>query len=76
MKKDTTLNDENLSIGTTGKITILYIVISIVLILYGIFSRWFAIDTIYQIHKSETEQTLPYEVITSSGNKIEYYNMD
>ena len=76
MKKDTILNDENLSIGTTGKIIILYIVVSIVLILYGIFSRCFAWDTIYHIHKSETEQTLPYEVITASGNKIEYYNMD
>ena len=59
-----------------NKHLLLFTLIGIALILYGIFSRWIALDTMYHIHKSETEHTLCYEVITASGNKIEYYNMD
>lgn len=49
--------------------------IGVALILYGIFSRYIAIDAIYHIYKSETDVSASYEVITVSGNKIEYYNI-
>lgn len=58
-----------------NKHLLLFTIIGIVLIIYGIFSRYIALDTIYQLDKEETDLTPAYEVITVSGNKIEYYNI-
>lgn len=52
-----------------------FIAICMGLIIYGLFSRYIALDAIYQLNRKETDITPEYEVITVSGNKIEYYNM-
>ena len=58
-----------------NKHLLLFTIIGIVLIIYGIFSQYIALDTIYQLDKEETDLTPAYEIITVSGNKIEYYNI-
>ena len=58
-----------------NKQLLLFTIIGIVLIIYGIFSRYIVLDTIYQLDKEETDLTPAYEIITVSGNKIEYYNI-
>ena len=58
-----------------NKHLLLFTIIGIVLIIYGIFSRYIALYAIYQLNRKETDLAPAYEVITVSGNKIEYYNM-
>ena len=58
-----------------NKHLLLFTIIGVALIIYGIFSRYIALDAIYQLNRKETDLTPAYEIITVSGNKIEYYNM-
>ena len=50
----------------------LIIAISVILILYGLFSWYIAFDTIYQLNKEEIDHTSADELITVL---CEYYDM-
>ncbi len=52
-----------------------FIAICLGLIFYGLFSRYIALDAIYQLNRKETDIAPAYEIITVSGNIIEYYNI-
>ncbi len=52
-----------------------FTLIGVILIIYGLFSRYMAFGAIHNLNRKETDITSEYEVITVSGNKIEYYIM-
>ncbi len=58
-----------------NKYMVWFTAICLTLIIYGLFSRYIALNTIYQLNRKGTDITPKYEVVTASGNKIEYYNM-
>lgn len=53
-----------------------FTIIGVILIIYGLFSRYMAFDAINQLHKSETQDISFCEFITLSGNMAQYSPAD
>ncbi len=58
-----------------NKSFIIFTAVFISIILYGLFSLYIALNVLWQPHQADSIASPGYEVITTNGNKIVYYNI-